>query len=155
MATRGPDVDRRLKLAWIISARSPQSYKVGNEIGQDKDRRAAFPTEASADGIAALGLDLVVDRFPGTDKGGFRDIRDRAKRTPTCMLTVPAVTIPGEDWLGRTFIVNRTTRTAARERGRHQAVLLSVLWLITKFARTKPPGGWYCSRKRRIQKKRR
>lgn len=129
VAARNPDVDCGLKPARIISARSPQSYEIGNEVGQDKDRRAAFPTEAPTDGIAALGLDLVVRCLPRVSEGGFRDIRDRAKCTPTRALTVPAVTIPGEDRLGRTFVANRTTRTAAREWSRHQTVLLSVLWL--------------------------
>ena len=57
-------------------------------------------------------------------EGRFVHDQDRSKCTASLALTIPTVTIEGQEWLGRTFIANHTTGAAIRKRSRHRTILL-------------------------------
>jgi len=105
----------------VVQAADANGHQVRCRAGQAKERRPARGTEGPPGRLPAGRRKREVLWAPLRDgEGRFGHAQHRGKRTARLALTIPTVTIEGEEWFGRTFIANRPTGAAASEGSSHK-----------------------------------
>src|SRR5437667_4164290 len=124
LSTRGVDVAAGLKLARVIEAADSNGHDVRPGAGLAKETRSALGAEGSAGRLPTVRRELEVLGAPSRQREGrLEHGQNWGKGTASFSLTVPAVTIEGEEWFRRALVANRTTGTSTGQRTRHRAIL--------------------------------
>src|SRR5215813_14158492 len=101
-------------LAVVVQAAHADGHQLGRDAGQAEERRPAGGAEGPRGRVPAGRREREVLWGSLHDaEGRFGHAQDRGKGSARLALTIPTVTIEGEEGRGRTFIADRPTGTAA------------------------------------------